>query len=513
MSQKILLNDKLKEAFHTLIAKQTGLIIRERDRNTFYEKIWSRIKSYKSISPELYYQFLASETLESLQEWEKLIILLTNNESYFFRDKEQLNILKSYIFPELIKRNRNRKTLRICSAGCSTGQEPYTIAILLKELLPDFQQWNILILGIDIDRKALEVAQKAIYEPWSFRGVDENLKKQYFQENKNQFYLVPEIKNLVKFQVVNLVKDPFPQIHSELKEMDLILCRNVFIYFENITIAKVLEKIYCTLQPSGYFLTGHTELSGVILNRFEKIAFPESIIYRRSEQTKLSSEKSIDLLSPSAIALNDKVNFNSPKTSLQKSETKLENFLKTQPLNNLNKVETVQVQDKNHFQNVKKILLEAEALLTQEKYELAIEKAQKILQIEAKHFQAHYLLAQTYANLGQYEQAIQACQQAIQIETFALAPYYLLAKIAEEKSNFEEAKRILKQIIYLEPNSVVAYLDLSHIYRQEGDRIRENKMQEAALNILQQLPPDTKIRERDNITVAELRVQLAKRSP
>jgi chemotaxis protein methyltransferase CheR len=505
MSNQKWLSEDVIEVFNRLITKQTGIIIREQDRDSFCEKIYLRTQAVKAGSPVNYYQFLESNTLESYQEWEKLIALLANNESYFFRDKEQLNLLKNQILPDLIKRNRTQKTLRICSAGCSTGQEPYTIAIMLKELLPDFQQWNLLILGIDIDRHALEEAEKGVYENWSFRGVDDKIKKQYFQHKNNQYYLVSDIKKIVKFQVVNLVKDVFPQLHSELREMDLILCRNVFIYFDNSAIAKVLNKIYQTLRPSGYFVTGHTELSAQNLSQFDKVVFPASIIYQRPCQPKAQSEiiekKSAIAPLTEPIISHKKNTTLTPETSLKLNSNN--NFARsTQP-----KIASFSQP------NISEILTEVENLLLQEKYELAIAPIQKVLKIDPQNLKAYYFFAQIQANLGQYERAIEACHQALKIDNFAsdkdtfpwtIAIHYLLAQIAEEQQDLENAKRILKQIIYLEPNSVSAYLDLSHIYAREGDLKRTKKMQKAALDILQQLPPDTKIQEKGNITAAEL---------
>jgi chemotaxis protein methyltransferase CheR len=478
MSQTRLLREELIESFNRLITKQTGIVIREQDRHSFCEKICLRTKAIKAASPEDYYQLLEENTLKSYQEWEKLIILLTNNESYFFRDKEQLNLLKKQIFPELIKRKQAQKTIRICSAGCSTGQEPYTLAILLKELLPDLQQWNLLILGIDIDRGAIEEAARGIYEPWSFRGVDEDIKRRYFQKINNQYHLNPEIKKLVKFQTVNLVQDLFPQSQSELREMDLILCRNVFIYFESSAIAKVLDKICHTLQPLGYFLTGHTELSAQNLNQFDKIIFPESIVYQRPSEQKAQQEtinqqnsgttekKPAISLPTKPIIGYKKITKISPKKSSESTTPK-----------------TVALQP-----SVSEILIEVESLLSQEKYELAIAQIQQALKIDSQNVKAHYFLAQIHANIGQYDRAVESCQQAFKIDSFAVDFYYLLAKIAEEQGALEEAKRILKQIIYLDPKSVSAYWELSHIYKQEGEIKRSNKMQESAINLLKELP-------------------------
>lgn len=281
MSKIESLSEQLRHAFIRLIAKRTGLEIRERDKATLSEKIFLRMKYINLYLPEVYYQFLESLSPESHEEWQNLVMLLTNSESYFFRDRELFTLLQTHLLPELIQRNQNNKTLRICSAGCSSGEEPYSLAILLKELIPDLERWNLIILGIDINQEAIQKAKAGIYTPWSFRRVDAEIKQRYFQQINNQYHIDSSIKKMVKFQTLNLVKDSFTQLNSELRDMNLILCRNVFIYFESSAIAKVLEKFYYTLQTSGYLITGHAELYSQNLSQFQTQVFPESIVYQR----------------------------------------------------------------------------------------------------------------------------------------------------------------------------------------------------------------------------------------
>lgn len=281
MSNSESLSVELRQDFIQLIAKHTGLKVREREQATLWEKIFLRMKALKLALPENYYQLLESPTLDSSQEWQKFVVDITNLESYFFRDQGQFFLLKNYILPEIIQRQQHSKTLRICSAGCSTGEEPYSLAILLKEMIPELEQWNLVILGIDINQEALQKAKTGIYRPWSFRNVDEEIKQRHFQLINNQYHLAQPIKEMLNFQALNLVKDSFPQTNTELRDLDLILCRNVFIYFELSAIAKVLDKFYQTLQPGGYLITGHAELSEQNLSQFQTKVFPESLIYQR----------------------------------------------------------------------------------------------------------------------------------------------------------------------------------------------------------------------------------------
>jgi chemotaxis protein methyltransferase CheR len=325
------LSEELIQAFLRLIAKHTGLEIRERDKAALNEKILLRMKSLKLENPESYYQLLTSSTQETHQEWQKLVILLTNSESYFFRDQDQFTLLRNHIFPELIQRKKNKKTIRICSAGCSSGEEPYSLAILLKELIPDLDQWNLMILGIDINQEALQKAETGIYRAWSFRRVDVEIMQQYFQLINAHYHLKPSIKQMVKFQSVNLLKELFPRHNSELRDLDLILCRNVFIYFESSAIANVLNKFYDALQPLGYMITGHAELYGQHLSQFQTKLFPESVVYQRlsdnlidapmvplpSEQSYISVENlSLELKNGNLVSDLEKSNIKMQQTAL-----------------------------------------------------------------------------------------------------------------------------------------------------------------------------------------------------
>ncbi len=278
MSKAEFLSVALTEAFIKLIAQQTGLKIREPDQTDLSEKIFVRMKAINVLFPEEYYQLLGYSTIQSYEEWQKLVLLLTNLESYFFRDKEQFSLLRDRILPELIQRQEHNKTLRIFSAGCSTGEEPLSLAILLKELIPHPEQWNLMILGVDINQDALKKAKQGIYTPWSLRSIDPEIMQRYFLHSNNQYYLDLQIKQMVTFKYINLVKDSFNE-HNEMKNIDLIICRNVFIYFEASAIAKVLDKFNQILQPSGYLITGHTELCGQDLSHFETKLFPESLVY------------------------------------------------------------------------------------------------------------------------------------------------------------------------------------------------------------------------------------------
>ncbi len=491
------LSPDLKTSFCHLLSKRTGLLVRDSDREAFVNKLLLRIEALNLSNPKDYYLFLKSNSQESDQEWKNLVTLLTNNESYFFRDKQQLQVLQDHIFPEIIKRKQIHKTIRVCSAGCSTGEEPYSLAILLSQLIPNYHQWNLEILGVDINQEALKKAKNSVYNPWSLRGVSPSVIKTYFKEIKKQYHLDDNIKRMVRFYPVNLVKDSFC-----FGEIDLFICRNVFIYFNLTAIATVLDKLHASLHPYGYLLTGHTELSGQNLDKFTPKVFSQSLIYQRRADNSIPEKiNSIPPLSKLPVAPLK------PIKPIQKPLVTSPLSLKNQPVSFAFKNEINIKKSTRH-----KLLETAKDLIKKERYDAARETVKQVLKNNSNNFEAYYLLAQISANKGLYQEAINYGNRSLQIDCFAIAPHYLLAKIAEETGKLEEAKSLLKKIICLEPFSVAAYLDLSHIYAQEGDDKRATKMYQESLNVLQKLPPNTLIIERGNCTASQLLLQLQKPS-
>ena len=147
-----------------------------------------------------------------------------SGETYFFRDQGQFDLLRLRLLPELIERRRGARILRLWSAGCASGEEAYSLAMLVDMLLPEHHSWDIFILGSDIDQTALAKARRGRYGQWSFRVAPPALQQRYFQHMGDEWALDERIRHMVTFRAVDLIDEPFPA--GELCNMDLILCRN-----------------------------------------------------------------------------------------------------------------------------------------------------------------------------------------------------------------------------------------------------------------------------------------------
>ncbi len=261
-----------------------GIRISREQTQKLGEIVRTRMTALTLKDPMQYFQVVESQSEEGVEEWEQLLSFFMNGETFFFRDSGQITLLKEQILPTLIHRRKAVRSLRIWSAGCSTGEEAYSLAILVDQLLPDRQDWEIEILGTDINFQSIQHAQQGIYGQWAFRKVDSELQQRYFQQRGSQWVLNEPIRKMVTFRKGNLFADRFSSSDLGIYDLDLIICRNVFLYFHNNAIEHVVRKLTEALTSEGYFLTGHGELPPRAVGALQANVFPDSVIYQRPQR-------------------------------------------------------------------------------------------------------------------------------------------------------------------------------------------------------------------------------------
>lgn len=224
-------------------------------------------------------------------ELDALIADLTIGETFFFRHREMFDALRTTVIPDRIAQNQGSRQLRIWSAGCSTGAEAYTIAILLKrELAQSLAGWDITIVGTDINRTFLARAREGIFEEWAFRSIPEDVKRSCFTRSGNLWEINPEYKEGVSFQYHNLVTHPFPSMLNNLFAFDVILCRNVTIYFSQEIVRQLIGHFHQSLVEGGWLLVGHSEPNMVFFRSFRTVNAPGAVLYQKSEEGSPSTE-------------------------------------------------------------------------------------------------------------------------------------------------------------------------------------------------------------------------------
>jgi len=437
----------------------------------FQASLLARAKSLRLPGPDEYYGLLESDTAPAEREWPELTSRLTNRESYFFRDKGQMALLRDRILPELIQRNRAQRSLRLWSAGCSTGEEAYSLAMLVEDLLPQRERWQVFIHGTDLNPQVLAHAERGIYGAWSFRMVEPLLQQRHFQPVTAGWQISESLRSRVTFSPSNLVRDPFPDPAAGLCEMDLILCRNVFIYFERTAIPAVVRKLADTLREGGYLLTGHAEIEYQSLEGLQLRRFPEALVYQRVIHCASLAAPQLPA-SPTEVATEPRGSseatysfVDGPWPSAQSSEPV--DGAAGSPLPDL-----------------------AEALYPQGEYDALIARLEPLLERQPGDYASLYLLSQAYTNQGRYAQAVAVCRKASELNPMAPAPYQLLAALVEDQGDYDQAKDLLKKVIYSSPTYAPAYVELGSLYAREGEPSRARKMWTTALELLRHLPPE-----------------------
>jgi chemotaxis protein methyltransferase CheR len=241
-------------------------------------------------NPETFIERLISTPLTDGQ-MEALAQHLTIGETYFWREPRVLEALEGWILPELIRsRERSGKRLRIWSAGCSTGEECYSIAIALRRTLPSSDDWDISILATDINARALRKAAQGQYGEWSFRNAPPWLAEGFFRRGDDGRYtILPEIRRMVSFAYLNLAEDEYPSEANGTSSLDMILCRNVLMYFSSARAHPIVTKLHRSLVDGGWLMVGASELSQSLFRGFACVRFPGSIVYRKEADAPRST--------------------------------------------------------------------------------------------------------------------------------------------------------------------------------------------------------------------------------
>jgi len=261
--KEFLFTDRDFKEIATLVYNACGIVLGEHKREMVYSRIARRIRERKLTDFRTYLAYLNSH---KDQEFDAFINALTTNLTSFFRESHHFDYLKEQLVPALLVQNKDSRRVRIWSAGCSTGEEPYSLAMALHELFPS--NWDVKILATDLDSNVLKKAHAGVYSAANVNGLDDALLKRWFLKSKDgeSYKVKPKLQQLISFKRLNLLqewpmKGPF----------DLILCRNVVIYFDKDTKDLLFKRYAKILAPHGHLFLGHSETMGKEHTEFKNL--------------------------------------------------------------------------------------------------------------------------------------------------------------------------------------------------------------------------------------------------
>jgi chemotaxis protein methyltransferase CheR len=271
------------EQFRTTVTCHLGLQYEDAKLEYLADVIRQRMQSVGCARFQSYSAYLGhlNASPKGSAEWRALAEQLTVNETFFFRNTENFLALAEIVLPERIRAKAHTKQLRILSAGCSSGDEPYSLAVMVREALPDFEAWDVKIIGIDINPAILLKATQARYSEWSLRATSEDLRRRYFRADGADFVLAPEIQKMVSFEERNLVNED-PLFWKSLA-CDLVFCRNVLMYFTPETARGVVRRISQALLPGGFLFLGHAETLRGITPEFHLCHTHDTFYYQQRD--------------------------------------------------------------------------------------------------------------------------------------------------------------------------------------------------------------------------------------
>jgi len=453
--------------FEALIRQRLGIILRYKTSN-LNKTIAEACKKFHC-RPIEYLEMLHNCPDDSFL-LEHLIVGITIGETYFFRDKNQMQLLFNEIFPEIIQKKRKERnlSLRIWSAGCSSGEEIYTIAMMLSEILTDLKSWTVHLLATDINAKMLKKAMDARYGEWSMRSITPSFKKKYFVHKENAYRFSQQLRDLVRFEYLNLKDDRYPSINNGTNAQDLILCRNVLIYFDNECIKQLMLKLYNSLIPGGYLVLGASDPIDItdtnfIFHHKRGILFSRPIMEndKKSDEDSKRNEKKVVTFLPDYPTINDEIpsrnliNITSSATAKINSEK-------------CDSHERVTIQNTDIVTN----------LLNQAQWQAVLDK---VHQYELMGIFSVFLTnakATALANLGKLEEAVKLCQESLLQEPTNKFTYFTYAMVLAELNRFEESESALRKTLFLDNTFVAGHFQL-------GLLLLRNKRQEAGVKSLQ----------------------------
>lgn len=380
---------------------------------------------------------------------------LTIGETYFYREPRIFDALSSHIIPELLERRAGERNLRLWSAACCTGEEAYSLSMLLQQCVHDIDHWRATVLATDINERFLQKAVAGVYGEWSFRDVAQGLRERYFERTAdNRWSVLPRIRQRVRFAPLNLAEDSFPSLANETQGMDIIFCRNVLMYFSRQHAARVVEKLRRSLREDGWLVLSSSEASHALSQDagFTPVNFPGATLYRKADRRR------------------SKVTPHAP------------------------------------LQPVAASLATADTLFQQGAHAQVADKLQAPPVAHAQPELPQYsLLARALANQGKLAEALDCCERWIAAEPLESGARYLRAVILEETGNVEESRRSLQQAIYLHPDFVLAHFALGNLARGARQLQEAHRHFDNTLALLNKLPADTALPESDGLTAGRLK--------
>jgi chemotaxis protein methyltransferase CheR len=446
-------SDQLLAEFQKYLNSNLGLHYSSRHEKEVLRKLAAISKEFEiENSSECISWLISTPVTRTIIE--KLSIHFSIGETFFFREPKSFEYLEKIYLPALIReRSSNGKYLRIWSAGVASGEEIYSIAILLRQLIPNPKSWNISLLATDISPVLMEKAKQGIYSKWSFRHNKYPVDSYFTPAGENRFLVSDAVREMVKFSWLNLAEPVYPSAATNTLDMDIIFCRNVMIYFSEDVIGTVTDRFYQCLVKGGILVVSPADMTPYISDKFSKVVYSGYTIYQKGNKKARTEsvlpEKPAPFTLEELQQLFEKGSFNEPESRIA-----------TQHLTPVQ--DTVQ-QDR----------------------------------------EAKLLLAKTKANLGEYDESALLCEELLKTERTDYRIHYFYATILSELGKTGEAITSLNKAIYLEKDFPMGHYLLGNLVRKQNGKVMSEKHFRHLQKILSKMDPEAVVPESGGLTASK----------
>lgn len=482
-----------------LIAERMGLNFPKERWSDLERGICSAARESGNQDPDEFIRQILVAPLDKIQI-EILAGYLTIGETYFFREPASFENLERVILPELVQSYKgNGQRLRIWSAGCCTGEEPYSIAMTLSKIIPDLKDWNVSILATDINPRFLKKATQAEYTEWAFRETPPWVKQKFFKNKSDGHYEIsPHVKKMVTFSYLNLAEDVYPSLLNNTNAMNVIFCRNVLMYFTPEKIKKVIQNLFLSLVDGGWLIVSPAETAQVLYDQFETVNLQGMTAYRKNARREATitkyfeSELATGIIPQFQQTINNEI-FTFPDEVL------------SPPIPPTDRLPSrAEDSDRKPPESEKSEYDKFFTLYQQGRYLEAEEKLLKLLSFEQVDSAKASLLARIYADQGKLNESLKWCEKAIALDKLNPELYYLHALISQEQGDLRGTNLALKRALYLDPNFIPAHFALGNLALREEKFNESRKHMRNALLLLGTHRHDEILPESEGITVGRL---------
>jgi chemotaxis protein methyltransferase CheR len=465
--------------FRGEVVRRFGLKFDDIKLDHLADIVRSRAEASGRISPAWYVERLIASPSSS-DEWRVLAEQLTVNETYFFRNADSFRAFSELVLPETIGKRAETRRIRILSAGCASGDEPYSIAMTIREVLPDFEAWDISVVGVDLSPAAIRKATEGRYTAWSLRSTPEPMQRRYFRTEGREFQLLPEIQRMVRFEERNLAHEDTRSDFWRAATFDIVWCRNVMMYFTSDVSRKVVQRLEKVVVPGGFLFLGHAENLRGLSQRFHLCHSHETFYYqRRNDDSSVSTEEeevtcvvdSIPSVVDSSTSWFEAIERASARIAAltqSSSAQHLESSEPAPPLGTTNPAHssTAKSLEKPRISGELESVLEA---TRQERFADALLLLSALSRETLMEPEALLLRAILSINGGELCAAEVACTELLAIDELNAGAHYVMALCKEHEGDLSEAANCDRTAIYLDSTFAMPHLHLGLMARRSGD--------------------------------------------